>query len=1007
MANDRENYCRLIGLNPNKGSTYSPESIESKIDEKEKKWTKEFKDKQNDLDRRFVIGKILELVPDMHKVMSDPALKAKEFADGRRVLAAKASKLNKDSIILHDGTRILLPGTADALVKKLGWDNVSKADLVEAAGIKDIAPAQIVSPKVANAFAGMRDVGAYTPMDVLNELIDNTSLEINVSSLREGCSLSDMRNAFDICEKRVANVKQDILPTQDSYIQTLRAIKTILDDDSAMTLLVKYGNCMKTLAPAMSTMDEDYGQPFSREYIDNLMNAYVRGTDADMNMSIAILEDYCIKKKYLSNFSTKDSKLIICPNCGGMTESSGNAMCCSICGFSIKTKCPNCNTEQSSGNKTCIKCGFDFQDSLNKAKLIEERFKKNLGSGLLQKADEDLKNLKKTYSTYPNLNELSQDLTTSTAKYDTTVKNIEQSYKMKKFKSCQMYCEKAINDFPYIIENDVELRKKYEESIQRVTDAETLCKKAEETKDEDARMALFVSAAERCPDHPATKAKMMGYPPESPADASVQIREGRALLKFAIPEERKNTTFCIYRTPDRLPTVNEDTEPLTEIANSVYLDKTMDPGIDYYYSVYSKRYGILSKEAANCGPITVFVEVENVIIEPIGGGLRISYEKPKGCSKVRIWRKEGTNTAGTGDEIELNHNGVIPFDDYGLVGGVKYYYLFVAEYENKGKIERSMGSAFSGTTIKFPDPVRDMEVRWNKSDGSFTAKWKSKEQVSLYYSPKKVTMYGRMIQLSDLNSWMKEVQPLETYEDGMRFMLPDGAVHYIYPMISAGNVAVRGKDVMVANLKPFRDVEKKMSGNDCDLTMNWPNDAETAIIAIKDDSPVTDPNDITAERVTVSREAYNSNKIVRIPMGNSKKRVATIFAQYDVDGERLYSRGMSINIFSGDYNKVKYKIEVEKASKVDSKILLSIETEPQIKELPAMCAICVSEGIPLKMWDGVSIWTSKTPTPLNNGKTVITFMAGPKLDLSKVRLFFLNEEEYHNFKFIHPLYKES
>ncbi len=1005
MANDRENYCRLIGLNPNKN--YSPESIQSKIDDKEKKWNKDFRDKQNDLDRRFAIGKILELVPDMREVMKDPALRAKEFADGRKVLAAKASKLNKDSIILHDGSRILLPGTADALVKKLSWDDVTKTDLTTAAGIKDTSLPQIVNPKVSNSFSGIRDVGAYTPIDVLNELIDNPNLEINTNRLKDDCSLSDLRNAFDVCEKRVANVKQDTLPTQDSYIQTLRAIKTILDDDSSMGLLITYGNCMKALSPVMSTMDEDYGQPFSREYIDNLMNAYVRGTNANLDMSIAILEDYCVKKKYLSNFSAKESKLIICPNCGGMTESGNGAMCCSICGFSIKTVCPNCKTEQSSGNKTCIKCGFDFQESLNKAKTLEEKFKKNLGSGLVQKAEEDLSNLKKTYSTYPNVNELTQLLTESKTKYDLAVKNIEQSYKMKKYKSCQMYCEKAINEFPYIIENDVELRKKYEECQQRVTDAENLCKKAEETKEEDAKMALFVSAAEKCPDHPATRAKMMGYPPESPADATVQIREDKALIKFAIPEDRRNMTFCVYRSSDRLPIVNDDTEPLTEIPNSVYLDKTMDPGVDYYYSIYSKRYGILSRESASCGPITVFVEVNNVMIEPIGGGLRISYEKPKGCSRVRIWRKEGTNTPTSGDEIELNHNNVIPFDDYGLTGGIKYYYLFVAEYENKGKIERSMGSAFSCATIKFPDPVRDMEIRWNKSDGSFTAKWKSKEQVILYSSPKKVTMYGRMVQMSDLNSWMKEIQPLETYEDGMRFMLPDGAVHYIYPMISAGKVAVRGKDVMVANLKPFRDVEKKMSGNDCDLTMNWPDDAETAIIAIKEESPVIDPNDMTAEKITVSREAYSSNKMVRIPMGNSKRKVATIFAQYDVDGDKLYSRGMSINIFSGNYNKIKYKMEIEKSTKTDSKVLISLETDPQIKELPAMCAISVSEGIPLKIWDGMNIWTNKAVTPLNNGKSVITFMARSNLDLKKVRLFFLNEDDYHHFKFIHPIYKES
>lgn len=1006
MVNDRENYCRLIGLNPNKESTYSADSINSKITAKAKKWEKESKDKQNDLDRRFKMNGYLEQVDAIRKTMSDPVLKAKEFEDGRKLLKTKASKLLKSSVTLHDESQVLVAGAADALAKKLGWDGVTKDDLIKASGIKNTAVQPPVNPKVANAYHGIRDIGAYTPMEVLNRLIENRDLDISINTVGDGCSMTELRNAFEVCEKRVSNVKQDVLPTQDSYIQALRSIKTVLDDDANLTSFIKYGRCMRALSPALETMDEDYGQPFSRDYIDNILNIYLKGTNLDNKMAVAILEDYCVRKKYLANFSTRDSKLTICPNCGGLTECGGDAMCCSICGFSIRTRCPNCNTEQSSGNRTCIKCGFDFQASLNKARKIEERFKKNLANGMLPKANDDLNELKKIYATYPNIIDLTQDLRAANVRYNSVTKNIEQSYKMRKFRSCQLYCDSALTEFPYIIENDVEIRKKYEDSMQRMRDADEFCKKAESAANDEERMNLYVKAAERCPDHPATKAKMMEYPPESPADATLQVRdgEGKIVLRFAIPENRAGTTFCVYRARDRLPVVTEDTVPLTEIPNSVYVDKTMDPGVDYYYSVYSKRYGILSKEAAVCGPAAIYPDVDNVTIEPIAGGLRINYEKPKGCVAVRIWRKEGTTAAGVGEEIEIAHDGKVPLDDYGLKGGVKYNYLFVAEYQNKNRTERSMGNAFSCTTIKFPDPVRDMVIRWNKEDGTFTASWKSKENVVLYSSPKKVTMYGRMIPIQDLNSWMEEIQPLETYEDGMRFSLKDGAVQYIYPMIPAGKVAVRGKDVMIANLRPFRDVEGKMSGGDCDITMDWPVDAESAVIAIKDNATVTDPNDITAEKITVSREAYDRDRMIRIPMGNSKKKVMTLFAQYTINGERMYSRGMSIDIFSGNYSKVKYTMELDRSMRGSSKANVSLETEPGIRMLPPMCAISVSEGIPLKIWDGENIWTCRTPIALSNGRATISFTAPPKLDLSKVRLFFLDEEDYHSFRFIHPLY---
>ncbi|MCL1979424.1 MAG: zinc ribbon domain-containing protein [Methanomassiliicoccaceae archaeon] len=1006
MTSDRENYCRLIGLNPLKESSYTYDAIEKKIAAKESKWTKESKDKQNDLDRRFQIGKWLDMVPEMRRVMKDPALRSREFEDGKKILKSKASRLNRDSIILHDGSRVLLPGTAENLVKKLQWDGISKDDLINLAGIKKTSVPPVVSEKVISAFKGLQEVHAFTPMDVLNDLIKNPDLEININPLDEGSTLTQIRSAFDSCEKRVNSVRQEILPNQDSYIQTLRSLKLLLSSDQDLSNLVKYGKCMRILGPAKLMMDEDYGQPFTREYIDEIINKYIRHTNADSSMAISILEEYCVKKKYLSNFSSKESKLTTCSHCGALVESGDNIMYCSVCGGGIRTKCPQCGTGQASGNRACMKCGFDFQDGLNKAKELEKKFRIALSYGMIDEAANCITKIERTYSTYPSLQEMKNELKPLSSKYNELINSIDLFYKQRKYYALRSAVDDAKLDFTKIL-NNPEIERKYEEASQKIIEADNTCDRAASSKDQSNAMMMYVTAIEMCPDHPIAKAKMKEHPPESPADAVAQVREGKVLLKFAVPEDRAGMTFCIFRGKDSLPVVTDDSTPLAEIPGSVYLDKTTEPGIDTYYAVYSKRWGILSREAASCGPVMVFKEVEVVSIEPIEGGLRIIYEKPKGASKVRIWRKEGTSAAGVGEEVEIMHGGETVIDDYGLKGGVKYYYLLVAEYKNKGRTERSMGNVVSFTTTKFPEPIRDMEIRWNKADGSFTAKWKSKERVSLYSSPNKVNLFGRMVKLDDLNAWMKEIQPLEAYENGMRFLLPDGAVQYIYPMIPAGKVAVRGKEILVANLKPFRDVEKRMSGNDCDVTMTWPMGADSAILAIKESAAASGPDDLDAERITITRDAYNKDKMVRIPMGNSKKRTVTLYAVYDVSGERMTSRGMSIDIYSGASSKVRYSMTLEGSSKAESKVILSIDTDSGTRELPPMTAIAVQDGIPLKIWDGESIWSSNRPVALNSGRATIMFTVKTKVDISKVRLFFVNEEDYNLFKFIHPLYKEK
>ncbi len=999
MDGDRENYCRLIGLNPNREQTYSQESITGRIDKQEKAWSKEFRDKQNDLDRRFRALRALESVPDMRRVMADPVLRAQEFADARQLLATKASKLSRDTVILHDGRRVLLPGAAATLLKRLSWDGLKNEDLIAASRLEDGGFRSAFDPRMMNAYKGIAEVGAYTPTEVLNDLIGNPDLEISLPPLREGAPLSAVRDAFTACERRVNNVKQDVLPAQDSYIQTLRAIKTVLDDDAMLSQLDRYGRCMRSLRPVMESMDEDHGQQFSREYIDSLLRIHAGAADADL--AVSILEEYCIRKRYPANFSAHDSRLVICPECLGMTDAGDGAVRCSLCGHGIRTRCPSCRTEQAADNRACVRCGFDFKEGLRRADELAESIGAGLDKGAVREAEAALAELGRVYSTYTGLNDLNRRVTAAVTEFGNTAESIAGAYRMRKFRSCRLLGEAALARFPGILD-DADLGGMYEESVSRVLDAERICALAEETADADERMSHYVSAAERCPDHPEVRARLSGYPPESPADAVFQTREEDVLIKFAVPENRRGMTFCIYRERGRLPSVDEFTEPLSEIQNSVYLDKNPAPGVAHYYSIYSKRHGILSREAASCGPVTVYAEVDEVGIEPINGGLRLSYVKPEGCSRVRIWRKEGVSEAGSGDEVEVIHEGRMPYDDYGLRGGVRYYYLFVAEYDDDGRIGRSAGTAYSGVTTDFPKPVSRIEVRRNESDGSFTARWDSKADVTLYVSPGKVKLYGNTVELSDLRSWMQEIKPLETYADGMRFMLSDEAVHYIYPMIHVGKVAVRGRMFTIANLKPFRDIETKINGGDCDITVSWPEAAEAMLVLIKDDAVSEHPDDLTAERITVSRDSYAAERLVRIPVGSSSKRVATLFAQYDVDGGTMYSRGIGIDIYSGNYRKVRYGLTRDKGRK-GSRLTLDLTTDADVRELPPVQAVSVATGIPLRRNDGIGIWASDGPLRLDGGRASVSFDVGPDVEPARMRLFFADDEDYHGFRFIHPL----
>jgi len=994
MTEKTDNICQVLGLNPYDESKYTLDTINTKIEKIETKWKNDSRNKQNDSGQRFKSNKKLGTVPEIRRRMADPVLRKKEFQDGRLELQGRCQILKRDCVIMTDGRLIVLPGQLDGFTKRLHWDGVDKNLVKKLANIADENVPKPVSEKVHNAYVNLEAVDCSTPSEMLNRLISDEKLEIRCDVLSDSSSLSQLRNAFDLCEKRVSNVRQEVLPDQDSYIIAIRSIKLIIDSDKEMLNLINYGRCNKTLKPAMELIESEYsGTQLSRQYIDDILSIHAKGYD--LNMCIPILEGFCHRKRIAANFSQTDSSMIRCPNCDSMVTGGGNTMFCPFCGKNFKTSCPKCGTTQQTGNSVCIKCGFNFKDAENKAQAIALNFRMDMQKGMIVKAEKDLAQLKDVYAGYNGYTTMEMNLQQAKTKLNSLKKLFSDSILHGKYYAAKDIGDQIINQYPETFVNDPEMKQKYNDASERVQNAEIYCSKAAEAPSNEA-LSLYVSAADICPDYPAARSVLREHPPQGPVDASGSITDGILSLRFEPPVTNKGVTFMVYREKNSLPDVSEETRPLAEIPNCEFKDKTMEPGVEYYYSVYSKRWGILSKDAAHFGPVITLNEVEAITIDQIDGGLRIMYEKPRGATRVRIWRADPSDTGSS--EVELPIDNETVYDDLGLKGGVTYHYLFVAEYESRNKVERSNGTFRKATPLDAPEPVRDMAIKWNKTDGTYTAKWSTKEKVLLFHADKKYAFPGKMVKMADIKSWMKEIDPVREYDNGMDFSLPDGSIQYIYPIIPMGTVGIKGNECMVANLKPFRDVEKSISNKNCILTMNWPEDAVAAKLVISDNES-KELDDSTAEIMIVTREEYNEDRLIRIPMGKAQKKCINIFASYKEDKETLYSRGITIDVYSAECKKVKYTMRADRRGAT-----IDFSTDPSVTELPEIIAVRVTEGIPLRKEDGAVVGTSGGPIRLTNGNGRVSMEIGGSTDIEHMRLFFSNEENYNLFRFIHPLY---
>lgn len=86
---------------------------------------------------------------------------------------------------------------------------------------------------------------------------------------------------------------------------------------------------------------------------------------------------------------------------------------------------------------------------------------------------------------------------------------------------------------------------------------------------------------------------------------------------------------------------------------------------------------------------------------------------------------------------------------------------------------------------------------------------------------------------------------------------------------------------------------------------------------------------------------------------------------------------------------------------------MSLNTDPGVSELPPVMLVQATTGIPLKRNEGEVIWKSGGPVPMHNGVAVIQTACGRLEDIERCRLFFANDSDYYDFRFIHPLYRRD
>lgn len=233
----------------------------------------------------------------------------------------------------------------------------------------------------------------------------------------------------------------------------------------------------------------------------------------------------------------------------------------------------------------------------------------------------------------------------------------------------------------------------------------------------DRRWRLLTEARRLVPDLPSVDEAMRRLAPAPPTDVRVAVSGG--VVSVSWQASRSNVgdlTYQVIRQRDRPPASALDAD-LTVARTDGLAARDQMPRVNetLYYAVSTERNGTASDTLAVNGPVLVRPEPEGIRLHAGDGVIEGRWRLSAEAERVLVRRvAEGTPTATAGAEIAADANG---FRDLGVRNNTTYRYWVGAVYLDRlGAEATTVGTVFSATPTRKPDPVRSLVIRLDPSD---------------------------------------------------------------------------------------------------------------------------------------------------------------------------------------------------------------------------------------------------------------------------------------------------
>ena len=975
---ERENYFILLEL-PVDPPISDPAHIRAALGRKKQEWTR----LQDQPGKRTLALAYLALLPDMEQVLLDPVARKNEARRAGAVLEEMLRRFEAELRIL-EGKGHLLPREVTAIAAKYKAYNVDQKMVYQLAKVP-VAEHPPEREEVAEEAGEVIDRRSAKAIERNLAIVGKGDLYLFLEEPRHA-SIKKLRAAAEERRQSTGGKKTaEKVAAQELSKICLRMFESF---DTKQ----RYDSYLKISPyPALGEMiDEEFArQKFvSEPSLLRLVNYGVESCGCTVLEAEEHIRRYCAAYRIPVGAQTA---MTACPACKEQIERG--SVICGYCAAPTKGSCPNCATPFEEGPAACAECKFLLSDMVKALRFLEAAHV-SIIDGNWSLCRRNIDYAEKYWPGHPEIAQLEERAEGLEKRYSEYVQQLSDCIaKNQHYAALELIAEAE--------GKSVTLPQTTVRQVKRtVYDLENQLDKIAKEKKPD--IYLLISLAETVSDSIELTRILSAHPPGGPGPITCDNAGRQMHLNWQASESPGMVRYLLVRKRGAQPFTAFDGEVIYNGPACFFIDKTVEPLVEYYYKVYAHRGGTYSAEGEIIGPVMAVPEIEQLRIFPADGGAQLTWALNPDIRQVLIWRKlGGERPAAPEDGMLLETERIDGFVDSKIKNDVEYWYYICAVYLVEGKKVVSKGVSEAITPRKILAPVERLTIAKSEYENEYVVNWSGMDATDLILlaSDKEPGVkVGEMVAVQDLLARYRSLPLHIRGAEGGRFRHNFTGGIYLFAAVVFGKYAMVGPPQYIANLKDVEDLSAELVDGDLHLRMNWPDGAQEIVVTYKNDAHPLNLDELGANTINVTRQQYDHDAGVILRAVAPGAYYFTVFAIYPGDeGEQAVSEGARLLYNHQPRQDVFYRIAYKKKLfKGQAELSLTL-SGPQYFTLPSIELVCKNGSLPLSRKDGQSL-TVLDQSPKVKGEVEFKYRINRLPEDAHLRLFLTNEKQYQKFR---------